>query len=319
MPSLSELQSAKTPLAAALDAGIENLSLGQTVTFTQYTKYTFSQDGYVFWVATGNRETALGSLHCITQRHQDEDETLAANNFIFSSESEVTAFNTISPTTMWIGSWTFDGAPLQIAFANRDSFYKQADVWHYRGYAVYPALSTQLVASANDLPAGPIVSNSLPIWLTQTTYLGGTVPVYPSFLVPDNIAPPYITVHIEPSDTTALGQFPIIQGTATGVGLFDFNTSQLMQDDVSLTFYGFNNQQMIQYYCMLIDYSLNTDNFGFCGAKQPAIQDEKRTQTEIAAIAMKKKLNFTASYYQSTSDAIARRLLLAATITINGA
>jgi hypothetical protein len=193
--------------------------------------------------------------------------------------------------------------------------YQQAGLWHYRGFAVYPALASQLVESAADLPVGPIVSNSLPIWLAQNAM----APVYPSFLVPDNVVPPYITAHIEPSQTVALQGFPefiwpgVTEGGSDPSPLHDLPSSQLMRDTVRLTMYGFNNQQAIQFYASLIDYSLNTDEFGFCNS--PAIRDEKRTQVEIAALAMKKTLEIQASYYQGTADAIARRLILSASVT----
>ena len=64
----------------------------------------------------------------------------------------------------------------------------------------------------------------------------------------------------------------------------------------------------------LIDYSVNTDTFGFCNS--PVIVDDKRTQVEISALAMKKHFTISASYYQSTADAIARRLILAAMCSV---
>lgn len=320
MSAILEATQAPPQMAAALDAGVETLSANQSVTFQQYAKIVLSQDGYVFWVVTGTKCEVKGSLHYITDRHQDEDQTLAANRFIFTAEKEITQLNTVSPTSMWVGAWSTDGGQLQIAFADRGAFYKQADLWHYSGYAVYPALGQQLVNSAADLPVGPIVTNSLPIWLTQTSYAGNTVPVYASFLVPDNIQPPYVVAHIEPDSTEVLGAFPILgtpgvqvpdSGTAP---IYQFPSSQLAKDFVRLTLYGFTNQQAIQYLQTLADYSLNTDNFGFCDS--PVIKDDKRTQAEIAAIAMKKRIEFHASYYQGTADAIARRYIRSAVMTI---
>lgn len=316
MGLIDEASQAPGPLAAALEAGVNSLSQNQSITFKQYRKTVLTDDGMVFWVATGKTGDFKGSLHFITDRHQDEDQTIAANRFIFSALEEVTAFNAVDPATMWIGTWQADGASVQIAFADRGSFYQQADLWHYSGYAVYPAMSAQIVNSAGDLPAGPIVSNSLPIWLTQNAM----APVYPSFLVPDNIKPPYITAHIEPGGTEAIGAFPIIvppgvrQSSTDASPFYNFPSSQLMRDKVRLTLYGLNNQQAWQFYCSLIDYSLNTDNFGFCNS--PAIRDEKRTQAEIAAIAMKKTIDIDASYYSGTADALARRYILSAGFTL---
>jgi hypothetical protein len=311
MGLIGEATQAPPQLASVLDAGISTLSANQSITFQQYTKVALSQDGSVFWVATGKTQNFNGSLHYITDRHQDEDQTIAANRFIFTAEQEITAFNTVSPSSLWIGAWTVDGVTLQIAFADRGAFYQQADVWHYSGYAVYPAMASQLVQSASDLPAGPIVSNSLPIWLAQNSM----APVYPSYLVPDNIQPPYIVAHIEPGSTEALGAFPMLMLPGTpesGTGaapINQFASAQLMREWVHLTLYGFTNQQAIQFFTGLINVSL-TDVFGFCNS--PAIRDDKRTQAEIAALAMKKTLSIHASYYQGTADAFARRFILSA-------
>jgi hypothetical protein len=134
--------------------------------------------------------------------------------------------------------------------------------------------------------------------------------------VPDNVVPPYITAHIDPNQTIALQAFPIFDWSARTnpngdpSPLYELPSWQLMRDTVRLTFYGFTNQQAIQFYAALMDYSVNTDDFGFCNS--PSIVDDKRTQVEIAALAMKKTMVIQASYYQGTADAIARRLILSA-------
>lgn len=152
-------------LEAALEAGLNSISQNQSIPFVQYTKSTIPTDGYVFWVASGVTADFKGSLHYITDRRQEEDETVAMNRVIFTAQEEVTELNAVSPNTMWIGTWEVDGTEIRIAFSDHGAFYEQAGLWHYGGYAVYPALASQLVQSASDLPVGPIVSNSLPIWL----------------------------------------------------------------------------------------------------------------------------------------------------------
>jgi hypothetical protein len=315
MSIITESAAAPGPLAAALESGVKTLSQNQAITFKQYTKSTLPTDGYVFWVFSGTSATFQGSLHYITDRHQDEDQTVAQNRFIFTALEEVTAINTVSPSTLWVGSWVVDGVSLQIVFSDRGSFYQQANLWHYSGYAVYPAMSSQLVEAIGDLPLEPIVSNSLPLWLAQNTF----APVYPSFLVPDNVVPPYITVHIDPEGTESFGSFPILGWpgtTESGTGaspLHSLPASQLQRDRVKLTLYGFNSQKAMQYYVSLMDYSLNTGDFGF--SNTPVFHDEKRTQVEITALAMKKTLVISANYYNSTADAVARRLILSANVT----
>ena len=300
-------------LQEALRQGVNSLSRQQTIVFQQYQKYVFEVDGYVFWTPTGNSMTVSGSLHYGTEQVQEEDQTIGINSVIFTSMSEITPFNTLNNETLWIAEWQVpDGESIKIAFSRRGSYYQQAGLFHYAGFAVYPALESQIIGGANQLPVGPIVSNSLPIWLSLSQY----APVYPSFLVADNILPPYITAHIEPEFTTSLQGFPqyIWPGNPSPLtNLQPMASTQLMKDRVKLTLYGLTNQQAIQYLSYLMGYSMDTDAFGFMNS--PAIRDEKRAQSEIAAIAMKKVIEIDASYYQGTSDAIARRLILGGTVT----
>ena len=298
--------------SALLKAGLQQLSRNQAVSFQKYVKMVLSQDGYVFWVASGPTQSFTGSLHVGSDRVQEEDQTIGINSFVFTSEDEITELNEIEPLTMWVGTWSLSGnVNLQIAFSRRGPYYRSADLWHYSGFAVYPALSSQLVNAISDLPAEPIVSNSLPIWLSLVSQGITTVPAYPSFLVAENISPPYVSVHILPEETMALQPFPLFQwpGTPNPPENLQLMTSQqLSKDKVRFTFYGLNNQQIIQYIAGIMDYSLNTDAFGFMS--NPVPKDDKRTQIEIRAIAMKKTLDLDVSYYQSAADAIARRLIL---------
>lgn len=297
-------------LQGALTGGLDDLSGSQQVTFTQYTRNVFSQDGYVFWVANGTTMVSTGSLHIGTQLNQDEDETMGLNSLVFTSEREVSPLNGINPSALWIGAFTAPGGEtLDVAFSARGPFYQRADLYHYTGFAVYPALKSQIVQSASDLPTGPIVSNSLPFWLSST----GT-PVYPSFLVPDNIVPPYIVCHIEPELTTPIQPVPYYEWPGNPATLTDLQpmpVHQLARDHVRLVMYGLTNLQAQQYYASLVDDSLSSENYGFVG-EAGVIRDEKRGQAEIQAIAMKKTLEFDVSYYQAAADAIARRLILEA-------
>ena len=320
MSLASEAAGSPNQLNTALTQGVGNLSRQQVLTFTRYTKQTIAEDGYVFWVASSTTKTVKGSLHYGTDRSQEEDQTIGMNSVIFTAEAEVSELNAISPGTLWICPWTTpDGASIQIAFSSRGAYYEQAGLFHYAGFAVFPALQSQLVASASDLPTGPIVSNSLPIFLAMDltsipTSQAPAVTLYPSFLVDENIVPPYGVVHIEPGLTEALGMFPHYRWSEkTGTGPYQLPDSQLMRDKVRITMYGLNNQQVRQWLDALIKYSTFTETFGFMSS--PAIQDEKRVQSEIKAIAMKKTISFSASYYQGTADAVLRQLILSASVS----
>lgn len=322
MSLADEYNRAPSPLSAASQAGLDAVSSHQKVEFRQYRKIVFAVDGTVFYAPTTTVVTVVGSLHYSTERQQDDDQTVAANAVIFSAQSEIVEFNIADPQILWVGEWdlqqgtigqTAIGGPitLKVVFSGRGAFYEQVSNWYYTGYAVYPAMESQFIDSEADLPEGPIVSNSLPIWLAQNAM----APVYPSFLVPDNVRPPYIVAHIDQDKTTAIGGFPIYSDPVpSGFNTYEFSDSQLMKDEVRLTLYGFTNQMARQYYNSLIQYSLNTDDFGFMNA--PAIRDAKRTQVEIAALAQKKVIDIEASYYSGTVNAIARGYILSATIEI---
>lgn len=317
MVSVANALGQQSQMRAALDAGVDAIDNRQSVTFTLYTSLAVAQDGFLFWVPTAQTVTVRGALHYSSDLLQAEDETVAENHVILTAEQEITEFNLTAPGQMWIASWPVaqGDATLKVAFSSRADYFGPADLWHYRGIAVLPPMSAQIIASAADLPSGPIVSNSLPFWLAQNSL----APVYPSFLVPQNVVPPYISAHIEPSATEALQAFPLYTGWPSPMPsplptqLYQLTANQLCRDRVRLTFYGFNAQMAQQFLASLIDYSVNTGNFGFMS--NPCIRDEKRTQREIMTLAQKKTIDLTVSYYQTAADAVARRLIVEALVT----
>jgi len=223
---------------------------------------------------------------------------------VFTTQTEIANFNEIDPQTMWVAK--FDG--IRFSFSTRASFYMQAGTFHYGGEAVYPALSSQLVDNLYTLAqAEPIVSNSLPAWLAVQSYApiwlqpsNPGIPLYPSYLIPGNIAPPYGVVHIEPGRTFALQAAPRLNNIASHF--------QLATDHVKVTLYGYTNAQALDWADTVNQYSLDTDAFGMMN--MPMMRDEKRQQPEISALAMKKTIEFDVSYYQTRINALARKLIL---------
>jgi hypothetical protein len=301
MATVAEI-AANLPLRDALQAATAALSAGQSVAFTKYVKRILPIDGYVFWLA-GETIHIPGSFHYSTGREQREDETISINRVVFTTQTEIANFNEIDPQTIWIA--TFDG--IRFAFARRGDFYVQAGTYHYAGEAVYSALASQLVQNLYTLAAAePIVSNSLPAWLAVQYYspiwLSSPNPgitLYPSFLVPANITPPYGVVHIDPARTTALQAAPRIDGNSSHY--------QLATDHVRVTLYGYNNAQAQTWIDTVNSYSFDTDAFGLMNS--PILRDEKRGQMELQAIAMKKTVEFDISYYQSRISTIAKQLI----------
>ena len=294
-----------------------------TFVFQQYNKFQVAQDGYVFWVATGNTITVNGALHISTDREQELDDTIAMNVVMLDRGDAITEFNTVDTASLWVAEIagpTGDGT-VQIAFQRRGPYFENAGVYHYMGFAVFAPFADILVQSASDIPAGPIVNNSLPVWMALPTSLAElpgnlfptSIPVYPSFLVPSNAQPPYIVAHIEPGRTQPVQAFPSAVWPGGDTGPQDCAAYQLVRDHVELILYGLNGQQAMQLLAALTRLSTFANQFGFMS--MPVIRDHKRTQPEIMAIALKKSIKFTASYYQSAADAIARQLILSAVLT----
>jgi hypothetical protein len=126
------------------------------------------------------------------------------------------------------------------------------------------------------------------------------IPIYPSFLVPANIAPPYGVVHIEPGRTVAMQAAPRLNSTVSHF--------QLAMDHVRVTLYGYTNAQALDWADTVNQYSFDTDAFGVMN--MPLMRDEKRQQQEISALAMKKTIEFDVSYYQTRINDLARQLIL---------
>jgi hypothetical protein len=291
-----------TQLAGVLAQSVDAISQSQTVAFTKYVKKVLPLDGYVFWLK-GETISVKGSLHYASQRVQEEDATYASNTVLFTATQEIQPFNDINPQTMWVALY----AGMQFAFSSRGSFYEQSGLYHYSGTAVYSTLATQLIDDPTTLLSyEPIVSNSLPVWLTVGAYSpvwlqppNPGLTLYPSFLSPQNYAPPYGTVHIEPGMTEAMQAAPYI----------DSNSShfQLAKDHVKITLYGVSNATALTFVDAVMQYSVDTDVIGIMN--MPIMRDGKKPQSDIQAIAMQKIIEFDISYYQTRVNQIARQLI----------
>jgi hypothetical protein len=285
-------------MAAGLAEGVKTLSANQQIVFTQYHQFVLPLDGYVFYVNTGATITAMGSLHKAINSRQNEDETISINAVVFTSLTPVDEFNEVAPTTLLVGEW----GGVRFSFNRQGKFYEQAQLYHYTGDAIYPALASQIIDDPSSLDQSElIVSNSLPAWLSLNRYM----PMYPSFLVPANVVPPYAAVHIEPSDTEALQAFPSFDNEGSHF--------QLASDRVKIIIYGMTNNECLDFQDYVNTYSLNTDNIGV--QNMPVMRDEKRTQSEISAIAMKKSIEYQVSYYQTRINDVARQLIESAKAT----
>jgi hypothetical protein len=250
-----------------------------------------------------------GSFHYAEERRQSEDETITVNRVIFTTFQDVDDLDMVGPNTMYLG--TFD--EIRFSFSQRRNYYKQANVFHYLGDAVYPAMATQIVDSRVGFDVqSRVVSNSLPVWLALNAYVHSALtpwivprqvfPVFPSFAVPDNEPPPYASIHIEPEDTESIGAAPFIDQLS--------GHTQITQDRVRVTFYGLRNASALDFLDAVNVFSMNTDLIGLMNS--PTVRDEKRAQAEQGILAQKKTAEFLVSYYQTRVNDFAQQKILSA-------
>jgi hypothetical protein len=325
MPTVSEaVDTSLPPIGALLSDGIDQF-LYQEVTFTKYVRVILPLDGFVFWVKAGllsdssligsgatntaSTITAKGAIHSMSSQGQDEDATYATNDMVFTTVSEIYDFNLVSNNELYIGS--HDG--LRFAFNTRGMYSPNAKLYHYTGIAVLPIMESQIIDDVTGFDTSSlVVSNSLPLWLAMNGYekknyetLDNKITLYPSFLVPTNVTPPYGVVHN-------------LQETVVGVSaisVFDKNgsSSQLVMEHVRITLYGVRNNGAVDFLNFVRQYSLNTDDFGISNI--PIIRDDKRIQSELSLIAQRKIIEFDINYYQSRVMDVSRQLIKSAVPT----
>lgn len=335
MATLDESLTAKTPLGGALGVGLDSISYFQEITLTKYVRIVLPADGFIFWVNAGSVSpsamlntttlntvelnqpqtissaaptlTVKGSLHYATTQDQEEEQTFSTNRVVLSSQSAIQEFNTIGPNELYIG--TFEN--IRFAFSSRGSFYQQADLWHYAGNAIYADMVTQIVDDPRTFNINQlIVSNSLPIWLAMNAYqpvdwapFANPVPLYPSYLAPLNLAPPFGSVHIEPETTRTIAIGAVLDST--------LSETQFCEEMVKITLTGLNNNSAQDFIEFVLQQSNN--NPGLFGiTNSPVVRDEKRTQPELRVIAQRKTVEFKINYYQSRTRNLARQLILSA-------
>jgi len=346
MSDVSESLASGSPWQGPLQAGVDTISLLQKVIFTKYIRLVLPVDGFVFWVkADLLRPSALfnsalfnsvpfdrsagiktpaptliaeGSLHYGTDTNQTETANYSSNQVIFTSEQEINDLNAVTPNSIWVA----EHHGIRFAFSSRRPFYRQAGLWHYRGNALYSVTQNQLIDKIDGFDTfTPVVSNSLPIWLSLIAPVfsspdlvgvnlnGIGVMLYPSFAVPDNLAPPFVAVHIDPGGTRALQPIPRYDA--------DGNPWQLVADRVRLTLYGFRNPEAIAFLNYVERYMLVTENMGMLSGPTlgTAVRDDKHPQPELLILSQKKTIDFEVSYYQTAALKIAQQFIKEAIVT----
>lgn len=346
MSDVTESLASGSPWQGPLQTGVDTISLFQKVVFTRYARLVLPLDGFVFWVKADLLKpsalfnvaslnsvafngpagvktvaptlTAEGSLHYGTDTNQTETANYSSNQVIFTSEQEINDLNAVTPNLIWIA----EHRGIRFAFSLRRPFYRQAGLWHYRGNALYSVTQNQLVDKLEGFDvSSPVVSNSLPIWLSLAAPVfsspdlsgiglnGIGAMLYPSFAVPDNLAPPFVSVHVDPNGTRALQPVPRYD--------VEGNPWQLVADRVRLTLYGFRNFEAVALMNYVERYMLVTENMGMLTGPSlgTAVRDDKHPQPELLILSQKKTIDFDVSYYQTAALRIARQHILEAVAT----
>lgn len=335
MSVLDEINASTSSSAinAALRSGVEAISGSQAVTFTKYVRKILPLDGFVYWVKASILGDAApdvsiqGSLHLAMDKQQDDAATWTRVSVTFTSEQDAAqAFDAIGledvliataggpqgATTVGeqVASGSAAGAfPVRIAFS-RLGFYQNAGIFHYSGVALPAAFASQIVDDPAQLNDAPVVSSSLPAWLSLSQYvvgapdgpfygIGNPLPLYPAMLVPANATPPYGAIAVAGDSTTALTAVPFLDRTSS--------RSALTKERVKVTFYGARNDAVADFMDCVIQYSRDYDVIGLLNA--PTIRDERETHAELSLLAAKKSVTFEVSYYQSSMRNIARQLI----------
>jgi hypothetical protein len=245
-----------------------------------------------------------GSFHYASTSEQREDATVDSNDIVFTSLSEIQAFNQIGPNNLYIGTYR----DLLFAFSSRAKLYEQADLYHYQGVAVKSTHATQIISDPSQFNPTTIPSNSLPIWLSLSGYVppyptfNCPFPLYPSYLVDDNLPPPFGSVHIE--ETKALAMIPYM-GPKT-------QTAYLCRDKVKIHLYGLDAEDVSDFMICVENYSRDWMTLGF--ANSPVPYDEKQTATETKTISQRKSIEYEVNYLQTVVRDITRQFILHAKV-----
>lgn len=250
----------------------------------------------------------MGSFHYATTVEQREEATVDSNDIVFTSLSEIQPFNQVGPNHLYVGNYR----DLIFAFSSRARLYEQADLYHYQGKALFSTKRTQIIDDPANFNPTLVVSNSLPIWISMSGYVppyptfNCPFPLFPSYLVDDNLTPPFGSVHVE--NTTTLAMVPYLGPR--------MQSAHLCRDTVRVHLYGLDNEAASDFLLFVEQYSRDWMTIGM--ANSPSIRDEKQTQPEMRVIAQRKLIEFDVNYLQSVARDIARQFILHARVKFYG-
>ena len=284
-------KAARKDLAAALQTGVETISSHQKITFKLYIRYISPLDGLAYWVLADALESHMrpsslptkievsGSLHQQAYSEQDSSLSRDTSRIIFTPIEKIDSFFIEDPDFVYFG--TYNNA--LFTFSRMHNHYEQSGIYHYDGIAVLPTMETQMINSYDDLPKDQILSNSMPLWITLKEHGN----VYPAFLSPVNLKPPYISVEVKHSH--------VWQAAASFAG---DRRMQLCLDKATVTLYGFSNMAALDFIDYVVQTALDSNDFGI--SNSPVVEDRNTGQVELNVLAQKKTIKFEVNYYQET-------------------
>lgn len=305
MPDVNEAAArAGSDLAGVLHAAVETISARQQITFTRYVRRVLPLDGFVYWVKAAIVEddgqsvapftrTVTGSLHRQACVEQTETVSQTVNTLIFTPLEAIDDFTAPGSDALWTGE--YDG--VRFAFSRMDSQYTRSGIFHYMGRAILPAMLPQLIDDPAQLDEDRVICNSLPVWLSMDTI----APVWPAFLVPRDITPPWIAVDIR--ETRPLSAAPAIVPDAEVASAA--YRSHFCSDRVRVTLYGFSNDQALAFVDGVVERACLTEEYGISNI--PVVHEEKLNQPEIDALARRKYVDFEINYHQCITRALSRQ------------
>jgi hypothetical protein len=189
-------------------------------------------------------------------------------------------------------------------------FYEQADLFHYMGQSLNNVNFPMVIDDASTFDPEIYFSNSVPVWLYFNGYVspyGGfqcNIPVYPAFLIPDNLDPPFVSVKVL---NTHAQQAVSLWGPT-------MSHEQLACDRVRLTFYGTTNEEIMDFMDFVRQYMRDWATIGLMNGPLPISMDEYREQPEFKIIAPKKVVEYEVSYFQTQARNLARQFILGAKV-----
>ncbi len=298
---IEEYAASGKQVQSLINGAYRTISDNESISFSLYNKQIIS-DGTVFWVKAINEDSIaiVGSLHASTDQKQNSDETIGQSSIKFTTQEHVQDFLELDKQSILIGSF---GA-LRFAFTANSPYFQAADTWHYWGDAIYPIMNDLIIDDPNSFDPAQVVTNSLPIWLSLTKVNDiKNIAVYPEFLVPNNLLPPYSAILVK--ETKPISAMPLVWS--------DSSSDYLAMDTVKVVTYGLRNVDVQDYIASIFNAQID-GYFGF--SNYPVPKDEKYKQSELNILSIKKSFEFKINYYQSVVRDIARQLIVDASTTV---